>query len=146
MPDDLEFLEVVESLDIPQKIGEYMRVNFDYEFHSFYKPDPYFLWKTQKGDCNDFSTFAVFVANYHGYETYQIRIEFNKTVVGHYLAVYVDGDEYTYSSNMFYYSVYFLEFEDIVENYMSKFPEKNVRYYKVYDYEMNLIEEGKNGR
>jgi len=61
-PDDGEFLAVIEELDTPQKIGDYMLENFTYEAHNFYAPDPYTLWKTKKGDCNDFSTFGVFIA------------------------------------------------------------------------------------
>ena len=45
MPDDLEFLEVVESLDTPEKICGYMKENFTYKLHPFYAPDPYTFWK-----------------------------------------------------------------------------------------------------
>jgi len=138
MPDDLDFLAVVESLDTPEKICGYMKDNFIYKYHSLYAPNPYTLWKTKEGDCNDFSTFGVFVANYHGYTTYQIDIKFNNKIMNHYLAVYVENNGYTFSSNMEYYPWICESFIDVIKCYTN-----NLKSYKVYDYDMNLIEEGK---
>ncbi|GAJ14905.1 unnamed protein product, partial [marine sediment metagenome] len=78
-PDDLEFMALIEELDTPQKISDYMRENFIYKANVIYAPDPYTLWKTGEGDCNDLETFARFVANWHGYETYQIKIYYSGT-------------------------------------------------------------------
>ena len=116
-PDDLEFLAVVESLDTPEKICDYMKENFTYKIHYLYAPDPYTLWKLKEGDCNDFSTFAVFIANWHGYEAYQIRISFKDTSMAHYLGVFVE-DGYNYSSNKNYHSISADTFEEIVLDYI----------------------------
>ena len=120
MPDDTEFLTVVESLDTPVKICEYMKENFTYKTHIFYSPDPYTLWLTQEGDCNDFSTFAVFIADWHGYETYQIDISFKNTLMRHYLGVFVEN-KYNYSSNKAYHPISVDSFEEIVSDYINEY-------------------------
>ena len=56
VPDDIEFIQVFESLRTPQEISDHMMNNFTYELHGLYAPDPYTLWKTGQGDCNDMST------------------------------------------------------------------------------------------
>jgi len=143
MPDDLEFLAVVESLDTPEKICTYMKENFKWVSH-FSAYSPYQMWlantKTKAGDCNDFSAFAVWVAHYHGYEVYQIRVKLSLFRY-HLLGVFVEGGFYTSSSNMFYYPWLCNSFGDVVKVHYNNSPS-----YIVYDYNNNVIEEGKNGR
>ena len=139
IPDDLEFIAVIESLDTPQAISDYMMDNFTYELHGWYAPSPYILWQTKKGDCNDFSTFGTFIANYHGYETYQIRIEGIGYV--HYLGVYVE-DMYSFTDNRKYYYG-FETFREMVDK-SSKRIGKAWKSYKVYDYDRNIVEKGTN--
>ncbi len=138
-----EFLVVVKELDTPQKICAYMRNNFEYELHTIYTPAPHILWENKKGDCNDFSTFGVYIANHHGYKTYQIFINFKKTTLGHTIAVYKENGKYNYSSNWEYFPIQANNFKEVVEHYFSFDDEYELKNYKVYDYEMNLIEEGK---
>lgn len=133
IPDDKDFLEVVESLDTPEKIVNYMYDNFEVEMHAIYTPDPYILWVTKKGDCNDFSTFAVFVANYHGYKTYQVTIN-NE----HAIAIYKEEGKYTFSSSRKYYPA----MADTLKECVLSHPGK-INSYKIYDYDNKLIEEGK---
>ena len=140
LPDDIEFISCIETLDTPEKICAYMKENFTYKKHYFYNPDPYTLWKTRKGDCNDLVTFAMFVANFHGYKTYQIQISFKGTSIKHVLAVYLEDGKYTYSNFKAYYPLYVLNFNDIITDYFSTTFEYELRSYKVYDYNMNLIE------
>jgi len=139
LPDDEEFLAVIEELDTPQKIGDYMLENFTCEAHIFYAPDPYTLWKTKKGDCNDMATFGVFVANYHGYTTYQIHIYYQKTLISHYLAVYRENNKYSFTDNQYYYYG-FDTFRDIVEE-SGKHTGLIWTKYIVYDYNNDIIEE-----
>ena len=138
-----EFLAAVEELDTPQKICGYMRNNFEYELNISYTLDPQNLWMKKKGDCNDFSTFGVYIANYHGYKAYQIVMYFKETTLGHAIAVYKENGEYNYSSNWEYYPIQANNFKEVVEHYFSFDDEYEFKNYKVYDYEMNLIEEGK---
>lgn len=150
LPNDTEFIALVEELDTPQKIGDYMLDNFTYEFHNLYAPDPYSLWELKKGDCNDFVTFGIFVANYHGYKTYQIEI-FNNTAINHWIAVYVENNGFSITDNQYYFSGYptvinnelyfpnFDSFKQILKFYSLR-TNKNWSKYKVFDYNMNLIE------
>jgi len=136
LPNDVEFINTIETLNIPQKIGNYMRENFTYEAHRFFSLTPYELWSTQKGDCNDFSTFGTFVAHYHGYETYQIRIIQDDGII-HWLGVYKENI-YSFTDCQNYFPDY-ETFREIVErNYLDKFADW--ASYQVYDYDMNLIE------
>lgn len=140
-PDEEEFLNVVKELNTPQKIGDYMVENFTYEIHDFYAPDPYTLWKIQKGDCNDFSTFGIFIADYHNYETYQIEI-FDNTLFQHYIAVYNEDIWYSITDCQNYYFG-FDNFKEIVE-YVCDIRLKIWTKYTVYDYWNDIIETGYN--
>jgi len=144
-PDDSEFITCIEELDTPRKISLYMLDNFTYEEHKLWSPDPYTLWKTKKGDCNDFATFGIFAAHWHNYETYKIIISYKNTLTKHMIAVYVEDEGMSFSENRknscFLSQHWFNGFEEIVYynwryhlNYMLK-------GYIVYDYENNKIEE-----
>lgn len=118
-----------------------MKNNFKYELTTWSAYSPYQMWllntQTKAGDCNDYSCFAVFVANYHGYETYQIHIFFENAKYSHFLAVYVENGKYKHSSNDYYFDIEFDTFLDIANH------STNWLKYKVYDYNMKVIEEGK---
>jgi hypothetical protein len=106
---------------------------------------PYAMWLANKaGDCNDYATFAIFVANYHGYETYQILLYYYNEESSHMLGVFVEG-KYTYSSGWFYYNLQADNFKEIVD-YDCWLTGRKLKYYKVYDYDMNLIDSGKGGQ
>lgn len=139
LPDDIGFISCIEKLDTPEKICNYMKDNFTYKEHIFYNPNPYTLWLIQEGDCNDLCTFAIFVANYHNYETYQIHIFFKGTFIKHTLAVYLENDKYTYSNFKAYYPICASSFKEIVSHYFINH-ELKLKFYKVFDYNMNLIE------
>lgn len=139
-PDDLEFYEMVKGLETPEKIAEYMLDNFTYEEHLLWTPSPYNLWKTKKGDCNDFSTFGVFIADWHGYETYQIKITWKDTISVHYIAVYKEDYFFSLTDNRVY--LYGLSnFQDaVLIDSLYLHQGRAVSGYTVYDYEMNIIE------
>ena len=141
LPNDIEFIKTIETLDTPEKICNYMKDNFTYKPSVSYNLDPYQLWLTKKGDCNDFCSFAIFIANYHNYVTYQIHIYFKKTFIKHVLAVYLENNQYTYSNNKAYYPLYVSSFDEIISHYFNFPIEYELDYYKVFDYNMNLIKE-----
>ena len=129
MPDDQEFIELIESLNTPKKIGDYMVQNFHYKF-KINSISPYILWKTQKGDCNDFAVFGMFIANYHNYETYQMIINYGSIFI-HVIAVYKE-DRLSFTDNQKYYYG-FDSFEEIaIES--CKHIGKELKSFKVYDF------------
>jgi len=134
LPDDMGFLCLIRQLDNPEKIGNYMMENFTFEKHDSLLT-PYQLYKTKKGDCDDFAIFAIFVADYNNYETYQIAIILENGV-GHFLGVYVENYKYTYSNNRHYCPINVLTFKEIVSN-ACRFEWAK---YTVYDYWNNIIE------
>ena len=137
-PDNGEFIACISELHTPEKIGEYMLENFTYEIHDLYTLEPYDLWKTKKGDCDDFSAFGVFVADYHGYETWQIEI-YDNTRYKHYVAVYNEDIWYSITDNR-YYHYGFDTFREIVE-YVCDIRDKDWTKYIVYDYWDDIVEE-----
>ncbi len=144
LPDDTEFLTLVQELDTPRKICQYMLENFTYELHGLYAPCPYTLWQTQKGDCNDFSTFATFIANYHGYKTYQIKIFYKNSTMNHYLAIYRENGLYNFSDNQYYFPVNCDNFSDIVlldSQWMYYSYGFILSSYTIYDYWNNVVEQ-----
>jgi len=149
LPDDLEFIATIEELDTPEKIGNYMVENFTYEYHDGGCKDTYILWKTQKGRCSDFARFATIIADYHGYETYEISINANYPGygnVGHALGVYAEDGKYTYSSTQYYYSgIKFNTFEEIVNHCCSNWtPPIKWSSYCVWNHDCERVEESPN--
>lgn len=140
LPNDAEFLALVQELDTPEKIGNYMLDNFTYKLHILNILTPYQLYITKKGDCNDFATFGIFIADYHGYETYQIKI-FNETSLRHYIAVYKEYSNYSITDNQYYFSG-FRTFKEIV-NFDSEYmiPNRKWLKYIVYDYWNNIVKQ-----
>jgi len=144
IPDDIEFLALIKELDKPEKICQYMADNFGIEEHPYNTLTPYELYKIKKGDCDDFSNFAVFIANYHGYETYQILMLFPKPIypidTWHAIAIYKENNCYTFSELQRYNpdGKCHNSFNDIMQIF------GGWTKYKVYDYDMNIIETGYN--
>jgi len=151
-PEDLDFITTIEGLKTPQEISDYMIDNFYHETHAFWTPSPYTLWKTKKGDCNDFATFGAFVAHWHDYETYLIKMIYIKSCWEHWLAVYVEDDGLSYTDNQSYRiydylnDIYgFNSFKGIVDFACLHHPEWKLKKYIVYDYESRIVETGPNG-
>lgn len=115
LPDDLEFIQTIEQLDTPEKICQYMFFNFKYELQKYGVKTPYELWKTKKGDCNDFSKWVEFVGSYHGYETYQMRLI--KEGINHWLGIFKIEGKYYYTDNQFYCSTPYVSLEEIFNTY-----------------------------
>ena len=151
-PEDLDFITMIEGLKTPQEISDYMIDNFYYESHGLWTPSPYTLWKTGKGDCNDFATFGIFAAHWHGYETYLIKMIYSGSVWDHWLGVYVEDDGLSYTDNESYRiydylnDIYgFNSFKGIVDFACIHHPEWKLKDYIVYDYENKIIETGSSG-
>ena len=137
VPDDGGFIAVIDSLYTPYDISDYMLENFTYEAHDFIVQTPYELYLYKKGDCDDFSAFGIFIANYHGYETYQIEV-FDNTFYQHYIAVYNEDIWLSITDNQNYYFG-FSNFEEAVD-YVCYIRNKIWTKYIVYDYAMNIVE------
>ena len=139
MPNDLEFVALIEEKDTPQKICQYMEDNFECENNSV-TLDPYQLYCSKKGNCDDFSLYVIFGANWHTYKTWQIFIKFPfwvyETSEGHVIGVFKEGDYYNISDTTSYIEVNCKTFKEIMELY----PDYNS--YIVYDYDMNIVERG----
>lgn len=150
IPDDGKFLEVVESLDTPKKICEYMK-GFEWNISiSTYSPYEMYLANLENwndtGDCDDFAAYGMYVANIHGYTTYRITMWTKFTrfyglplVLPHVITIYEEDKGYSYSTNSCYVWTYAKTFQEVILNYEINFDK--VLFYKVYDYEMNLIKE-----
>jgi len=133
LPDDVKFLAIIQELNTPEKICQYMTDNFETEEHPCITLNPYRLYLTKKGDCNDFSTFAIFIAHHHGYETYLVLMQFD---VWHAIAIYKEGNCYTFSDNQTYYSDQcYTSFDNITQIY------NGYSKYIVYDYWNDIVEE-----
>ena len=140
LPDDVEFLALIQELDTPQKIGDYMLENFTYEIHLLNILTPYQLYVTQAGDCDDTANFAMFIANYHGYETYQIMIYQKNNIIKHCITIYRENGKYNFSDNQYYIFIEAANFKEIVE-YDCYLRNKIWLKYTVYDYNMNIVEQ-----
>jgi len=138
LPDDNDFLALIQELDTPKKICQYMTDNFTYKKIISYNLNPYDLYLTKKGDCGDFANFTQFIANYHHYVTYSILIYFKDTSEYHALTVFIENGRHNYSNNRFYYPISVSSFDKIVLDFFT-YCDYEYKFYKVYDYELNLI-------
>ena len=144
--DDQEFIELINSLDTPEKICEYMEsFKWNISLHT-YSPYQMYLANLKDyndtGDCDDFAAFATWVARYHGYEVYRIYLWGKFTgfyglplILPHVMGVFVEDGKYTYSNNQYYCPLFADSFKDIIADYESRNYE--VISFKVYDYENN---------
>ena len=130
LPDDDEFMKEIESLDTLDKICDYMKDNFTPMVYNDTIFDPYTMWQVKSGDCNDYVTFAIFCATYHGYEAYQILLIYPEG--SHMIAVYKVDEGYLYSDLCYLQEEVYKGFNEILQA-------RNCDNYKVYDYNMNLI-------
>lgn len=135
LPNDIEFINVINSLKTPEEICKYMKDNFGFEKHPFGALTPHELFLLKKGDCDDFSAFATFIAYYHGYEVYQIKMKMN-FFINHTIGVFNEGGYYNVSDNFRYLNYEWRNFKDIMDAFIGW------KSYIVYDYEGNIIEKG----
>ena len=138
LPDN-GFTELVYKLDMPVKISEWLTENITYKANLIIQLTPYQLYKSREGDCSDMSGFGEFIADYHGYTTWEIKIWYSDTQTTHKIVVYQE-EKLSYMDNWLY--VYgFDTFLEIVwdDDRMNQY---NWESYRVYDYENNIIERG----
>jgi len=148
-PDDLEFVELINSLNTPEKICKYMEgFEWNISIHT-YSPYQMYLANLEgwndTGDCDDFANFATWIAHQHGYKVYKIMMWCKYTgfyglplILPHVMGIYVEGGKYTYSNNYLYNPLYADDFKSIVRDYeLTQYP---VISYQVYDYENNKVE------
>jgi len=139
LPDDIEFLAIIQELDTPEKIGDYTEENFTLETNLILL-NPYQLFIAKKGCCDDFALFTTYIANYHNYETYQILIKFPLNMYDsqyHMIGVFKEGDYYNISDNINYIECFCESFKEIMNFYLYH----GWISYTVYDYDMNIVEE-----
>ena len=145
LPDDEEFLAVIQELDTPEKTCQYMEDNFTYRLSPYISSTPYQMYISKIGDCNDYATFAQFVANYHGYKTYLIKIIYSNYKFPHVIAIYNFSGYLHFSDNQSYVSTGYSDFEDIVKIDTLLFQYTHIwSSYTVYDYDMKVVEKGIN--
>jgi hypothetical protein len=137
IPNDTEFMQVVEGLNTPEKIAQYMYFNFEYEYQAYGVKTPLELFNLKKGDCNDFSNWIASIGYYHGYETYQLRMIFDG--VNHWLGIFDMGNYLIYTDNQFINTTPYNSFEEIAEFY-SIVSGKKLIDYEVYNYELVRME------
>ena len=130
LPDDDEFMKEIESLDTLDKICDYMKDNFTPMVSNDTIFDPYTMWQVKSGDCNDYVTFAIFCAYYHGYEVYQIWMIFPDC--SHMIAVYKIDEGYLVSDWDYLHERTYDSFSEIMQV-------MTCDEYKIYDYDMKLV-------
>ena len=133
--DDPEFVNVVNALDSPKKICQYMENNINYKELSG-PHSPYQTYLSKEGDCADYAVFASAIANFHGYECFFIIMYWTSDVC-HAITVYNMGDYYTYSSNYLYFDQNFDSIEECVNHCASTyigFIEGTLSSYEVYNW------------
>jgi len=139
LPNDMAFINVVKELQSARQICQYIHDNFTYKAHLFYGLSPYELYLTKEGDCNDFSTFAVFILTFHDKTAYQIRIFCKHLSTTHYITAFYNGDKLEYIDNWSYLEIAADSFEEIVKDacLIRKWDWKK---YVVYNYNMEIVE------
>lgn len=132
------------SYNTPAKIVSYMANNFTKVDNHAAAWSPEQFYTNKWGDCNDFSTFAIYVAHHvHGYEVYQIHIEYTMSAgkkVAHALGVFVENGKLNYSDNERYDPMQASSYQAIVNDCMIH---KNgtLRSWYAMDYDLNKVSE-----
>ena len=91
----LSFAEVVNQLNTPEKLLEYMRDNFTeawHEGHISYSPEVFFNIK--EGGCKELATFGSYVLDQHEYEVKIMLVKLSGELKGqHALTYFRDKDD-----------------------------------------------------
>ena len=83
------FSEVVNQLNTPEKLLEYMRDNFTeawHEGHISYSPEVFFNIK--EGGCKELATFGSYVLDQHGYEVKIMCVKLSGELIGQHALTY----------------------------------------------------------
>ena len=135
-----EFMQLVYQLDTPIKIASWLEDNITHEIHDIpYAITPQQLYYSRKGDCDDMSGFGEYIADYHGYTTYEILIYYSDTLETHQIVVY-EEERFSYMTNWTYVYGFDTFLEIVWDN--DRMNPYNWETYKVFDYEGNIIERG----
>ena len=129
VPNDIQFIECVNSLDIVPKIAQYMEDNFTYQIRFLDALSPYDMWLDTHGDCNDYGAFGVFVARYHGIEAYQVLITYVDTMTTHINAVYKVGELWHITDCWIHYAA-FRTIKEAME-WHAIYTGRNMKKYKI---------------
>ncbi|MFO7966474.1 MAG: transglutaminase-like domain-containing protein [Archaeoglobaceae archaeon] len=98
-----EFDQIVESLDTPQKLRDFMKKYFSIEERggcTAYEPQKFF--ELRKGDCKDYSAFSSLVLSRHGYNAQMLCFDLYSSegvrTTGHVVTVFKVNGELKYMS------------------------------------------------
>ena len=98
-----DFQEVVNLLDTPEKLVDYMAKNFKHYVEVYGEPldgyNPYLpedFFYIRVGNCEDFSAFSSYVLDQHGYNVFLLYYKFlsheNGDIYGHTVSVFYNED------------------------------------------------------
>jgi len=98
-----DFQEVVNLLDTPEKLVDYMAKNFKHYVEVYGEPpddyNPYLsedFFYIRVGNCEDFSAFSSYVLDQHGYNVfllyYKLLSHDNGDIYGHTISVFYNED------------------------------------------------------
>ena len=128
------------SYTTPSSIVSYMASHFSAMTYHAAAYNPYQMYVYKRGDCNDFSTYAIYCAYKNGhpknrlYQIYIVHTDGTSHMLGMYTFV---GGYYHYSSNQSYYTGCY-SWTDCVGQYDAG-TSRTVRYADLYDYDLNFI-------
>ena len=130
---DSQFAELVDSLDTPRKVGDYLADNIEFERH-FLRQTPYETYIIKKADCNDYAEFVAYVCNYHGYKVYLVEINERGSLWKHEFTIVKEVSDYNYIENGRYYKSEAIRCEGIIARYPAALSKCIIR-----DYDGNII-------
>jgi len=138
VPGDVNFINLIVNLDTPEKICQYMADNFIYEPHLEFSYSPYETYIIKRADCNDYVTFAIFIAELHGYKIYQLWLIMDKEIYGnmngHMIGIYLKDGIYTFSDCEYYFGLGWQSIKDILR-YVADWTD-----YRILDYENKVVD------
>lgn len=137
-----EFLDLLDSILSPFALCDYMQANFTWNYHAAaYIPEQ--QWIYENGDCNDMSTLMLYYYSRHATtsQTKQVYIRCNENVA-HMLAIWGGYGYYWYSSNQYDYGL-FGSIAACVADWDSRTSKYSVKWYNIYDYDLNFIQSSK---
>ena len=137
------FLNFLDSILSPFALCDWMQANFTWKYHAAaYTPYQQWLYKTN-GDCNDMSTFLLYYYSRHASTSQikQVYIRCNENAA-HMLAIWGGYGTYWYSSNQYDYGT-FGSIAACVADWDSGASNYSVKWYNIYDYDLNLIQSSK---
>lgn len=133
------FNNLISTLNTPNKAIDWLKDNCKYVSHSI-AYSPYQVYAYKKYVCADASVFGRYAAHKHGYESWDLILQFSDFNKSHSIAIYKVGGTYDNSSNASYRDWNDSSLWTAANNAANDYTAHTVKSWYINDYCNNVVD------